>query len=176
MPPAEPCTRCISVLGPDGDARSGGLSIDHDGEVVEQGEIGVAHLQQMFVPDPGVAMAFDRGAAVIVIAADPRRITHKYGSRGWRYALMECGAVMHHIMLTAAARDEITRPIGSYFDLPLQQAVCDPAAALADHPGNGPAVSGWLASRAIVAAAPRACDDRRPFDTDRHPARTQLSR
>ena len=120
------------VLGSAGDAAMRQvLSINHDrGEVKKHGEISVAHLQQMFVRDPGVAMALDRGAAVIVIAADPRRITHKYGSRGWRYALMECGAVMHHIMLTATARDEITRPIGGYFDLPLQQAVCDPALPL----------------------------------------------
>ena len=88
------------VLGSDGDAAMRQvLSIDHDrGEVKKHGEISVAHLQQMFVPDPGVAMAIDRGAAVIVIAADPRRITYKYGSRGWRYALMECGSghASHH--------------------------------------------------------------------------------
>jgi nitroreductase len=120
------------VLGSNGDAAMRQvLSIDHDrGGVKKRGEVSVAHLQQMFVPDPGVAMAIDRGAAVIVIAADPRRVTHKYGSRGWRYALMECGAVMHHIMLTATARGEVTRPVGGYFDLPLQQAVCDPALPL----------------------------------------------
>jgi nitroreductase len=120
------------VLGSEGDAAMRQiLAIDHDrGEVKKRGEISLEHLQRMFVPDSGVAMALDRGAAVIVIAADPRRITHKYGSRGWRYALMECGAVMHHIMLAATARDETTRPIGGYFDLLLQQAVCDPALPL----------------------------------------------
>ena len=107
------------------------LGIDHDHCHVKQcGEIGLADLQKMFVPDHGVAAALDRGAAVIVIAADPRRVTHKYGNRGWRYALMECGAVMHHIMLAATSRKEAIRPIGGYYDAALGKAVCDPALPL----------------------------------------------
>jgi nitroreductase len=98
--------------------------------VRKRGEISLEDLRQMFVSDPDVATALDRGAAVIVIAADPSRIIHKYGNRGWRYALIECGAVMHHIMLAATSHKEAVRPIGGYFDLLLQQAVCDQALPL----------------------------------------------
>lgn len=104
------------------------LGIEHDeGKVRRTGAVTLQDLQGLFVPDPDVAVALDRGAAVIVIAADPRRVTHKYGNRGWRFALMECGAVMHHITLAAACRNEAVRPIGGYFDLAVQRAICDPA-------------------------------------------------
>jgi hypothetical protein len=107
------------------------LGIDHDhGVVRDGGELSLDDLQQLFVPDPEVAAVLERGAAVIVIAADPRRVTHKYGNRGWRFAMIECGAVMHHIMLAAASRKTSVRPIGGYFDLPVQRVVCDPALPL----------------------------------------------
>jgi len=107
------------------------LAIDHDQRTMtKSGEIGLKDLQDLFVPDPDVAGALDRGAAVIVVAADPSRVTQKYGNRGWRYTLMECGAVMHHITLSATSRKEKTRPIGGYFDALLQRAICDPALPL----------------------------------------------
>jgi hypothetical protein len=107
------------------------LGVDHDhGTTRSCGEIGLSELQELFVPDPDVTTALARGAAVIIIAADPRRITRKYGNRGWRFALMECGAVMHHVMLAATARKEAVRPIGGYFDRLVQRAICDPALPL----------------------------------------------
>lgn len=107
------------------------LVIDHDhGTMAKTGEISLKDLQDLFIPEPDVVAALDRGAAVIVIAVDPSRVTHKYGNRGWRYALMECGAVMHHITLAATSHEEEVRPIGGYFDAPLQEAICDPALPL----------------------------------------------
>jgi hypothetical protein len=107
------------------------LGIDHDhGRIRQCGHISLAELRSMFVPDHALTSALDRGAAVIVIAADPRRVTRKYGNRGWRWALMECGAVMHHMTLAATSRKEAIRPIGSYYDVPLTEAVCGPALPL----------------------------------------------
>jgi hypothetical protein len=108
------------------------LSVDHDlGKAAKSGEINLPDLHQIFVPDPDTARALDCGAAVIVIAADPHRIIRKYGNRGWRYTLIECGAVMHQIMLAAAtSQKESVRPIGGYFDLLLHQAICAPALPL----------------------------------------------
>lgn len=107
------------------------LGIDHDRDHVKYtGKIELKELRQLFVPDPAVETALDRGAAIIVIAADPRRITHKYGNRGWRYAFIECGAVMHHIMLAAASRGEAVRPIAGYYDAALRSAVSHPALPL----------------------------------------------
>jgi nitroreductase len=107
------------------------LSIDHDAEaMVNCGNIELDELQSVFVYDPGVMVALERGAAVIIIAADPSRVTMKYGNRGWRFALMECGAVMHHILLSAAARKEGIRPIGGYFDRRMERTICHPALPL----------------------------------------------
>lgn len=107
------------------------FAIDHDhGKLGDRGEVSLADLRALFMPDPEVAAVLRRGAAVIVIAADPRRVIRKYGNRGWRFALMECGAVMHQIMLAAAHRKEAVRPVGGFMDAAMRQAICDPALPL----------------------------------------------
>ncbi|MGY1728375.1 nitroreductase family protein [Geodermatophilus sp. SYSU D01062] len=118
-----------------GDLGSPGLramrAVDHDECVLrDAGTIAVDDLSALFIPDAGVQHAIDVGASILVIAADPTRTTYKYGNRGWRYALIETGAAMHHIMLQASSLSAPVRPIAGFFDDALRDAVTRPALPL----------------------------------------------
>lgn len=113
------------VIGADADESSRRiLVLDTDrGTVSQSATITPKECQELFLPDPGVRSALTRGAAVIVIAADSRRVTHKYGNRGWRYAYMECGSVTHHMTLSAAAFGYEIRPYAGFYDEVIQDRI-----------------------------------------------------
>jgi SagB-type dehydrogenase family enzyme len=107
------------------------LAVDHDrAAVLEAGTIDATELPRLFGPEPGVLRALDLGAAAILIGADPTRTIHKYGDRGWRFALMECGAAMHHISLAATALGLEVRPVGGFHDRAVQALLSGPAVPL----------------------------------------------
>ncbi|MBM9510470.1 nitroreductase family protein [Actinacidiphila acididurans] len=107
------------------------LAVDHDrAAVLEAGTVDAGELPRLFGPEPGVLRALDQGAAAVLIAADPTRTVHKYGDRGWRFALMECGAAMHHISLAATALGLAVRPIGGFDDRAVQALLSGPAVPL----------------------------------------------
>jgi hypothetical protein len=98
------------------------LYVDHDtGCALRTGGVNRNRWKALFLPDEKVHNVLTQGAATVVISADSRRICGKYGNRGWRYALIECGAVSQHMALLAAERGVGVRPIGGYFDLPLSR-------------------------------------------------------
>lgn len=78
--------------------------------------VGLGSVVDAFVQEDNVVSAVQRGAAVVVICVDPVRMTMKYGNRGWRYCLLEVGAVMHQISLWAAGRGVACRPVGGFYD------------------------------------------------------------
>lgn|GEM_PF-5347066 len=88
----------------------------HRRSVLRGRDISLYEFRSLFVPDPSILEAVDAGAAAIVIALDPVRTTMKYGNRGWRYCLMEAGAVMHHLTLAAAELAVQCRPVGGFYD------------------------------------------------------------
>ncbi|MFC4034423.1 nitroreductase family protein [Streptomyces polygonati] len=107
------------------------LAVDHDrAAVLEVGTIDATELPRLFGPEPGVSRALGLGAAAVLIAADPTRTVHKYGDRGWRFALMECGAAMHHISLAATALGLAVRPVGGFNDRAVQALLTGPAVPL----------------------------------------------
>ena len=56
---------------------------------------------------------------IIVIAADFERSTYKYGSRGYRFTLLEAGHVAQNIHLAAAEEKLSTLEYGGFLDAPL---------------------------------------------------------
>jgi hypothetical protein len=103
------------------------LAIDHDNDVLlEKRQVTHERLRECFAPDPRVYEALRFGSAVIVISADPTRITLKYGDRGWRYAFIEAGAAMHHILLLATEAGVDARPIGRFIDARLTELLGEP--------------------------------------------------
>ena len=82
-------------------------------ELVRKGELEIADL---FVPDPLSDALLATGEPVLFISADLDRPTRKYAARGYRYALMEAGAVMQTAALAAAELQLPLRPIGGFDD------------------------------------------------------------
>jgi nitroreductase len=76
----------------------------------------LADIHEALVPDPVIEGVVAAGAALIMICVDPSNIVAKYGSRGWRYALMETGAVSHQIALQASSAGAHCRPVGGFVD------------------------------------------------------------
>lgn len=92
------------------------------------GDIARSEWCAAFVPDPHLhAVISDGAAAAIVITADPSRTTGKYGSRGWRYVLLEAGAAMHQVGLSAPQFGAAVRPIGGFMDQAIKELL-DPEA------------------------------------------------
>jgi SagB-type dehydrogenase family enzyme len=58
----------------------------------------------------------ERGHPVVFVSADLGRVSRKYGNRGYRYALMEAGAVMQAAYLIGAELDLPIRAIGGIHD------------------------------------------------------------
>ncbi|GIH02168.1 hypothetical protein Rhe02_02350 [Rhizocola hellebori] len=107
------------------------LAIDHDRDSIAQvRKVARDEWRELFLPHPEVHQALQRGAATIVIAADPTRTCGKYGNRGWRYALMEAGAAAHHLGLLAAEAQIAARTIGGFYDAPLSAMLGGPLLAL----------------------------------------------
>lgn len=65
--------------------------------------------------------AVRRGAALLVIAADPSRTCGKYGNRGWQYLHAEAGAVAHHVGLVVTAHGGSSRQLGGFADAPARE-------------------------------------------------------
>lgn len=100
------------------------LVIEDDGqECVELGRVTRLDVRDWLVADGSVEHFVEAGAALIVVCADPTRSVAKYGERGWRYILMEAGAVAHHISLLAADLGVSCRPIGGFYDRALGDAL-----------------------------------------------------
>lgn len=55
-------------------------------------------------------------AAIIAVAAIPRRTTSKYGDRGIRYVYMEAGHAAQNICLQAASLGLAATPVGAFRD------------------------------------------------------------
>lgn len=55
-------------------------------------------------------------AACIVLSAVPRRTSFKYGERGYRFELLECGHACQNLLLAAAALDLAAVPVGGFLD------------------------------------------------------------
>lgn len=93
------------------------LAIDDDGTACyELQRLTSQDLLTTFVHDDVITTALANGAAVVLLCADPCRTVGKYGDRGWRYALLEAGAVAHHIALLAAESEAHCRPVGGFLD------------------------------------------------------------
>jgi hypothetical protein len=116
----------LLVFGSDEDCkRSRALTLNDAGDACyELHRLTTSQLVDVFVPDPVVTTVVEHGAAAIAVCADPSRIVHKYGDRGWRYALMEAGAVSHEIALQGGQAGVLCRPIGGFLDRRLA-AFCD---------------------------------------------------
>jgi SagB-type dehydrogenase family enzyme len=66
----------------------------------------------------------NRSAAVIVIAAEYRRTTKKYGARGIRYVQLEAGHAAQNICLQAVSLQIGTVTVGSFTDSLVKQ-ICN---------------------------------------------------
>ncbi|MCA1656810.1 MAG: hypothetical protein LC713_03725, partial [Actinobacteria bacterium] len=93
------------------------LAVDDDAETCyELRRLTSQELIATFVDDDVIITAVRHGAAAVLICVDPRRTVGKYGDRGWRYALLEAGAVSHHIALLGAQLGAHCRPVGGFLD------------------------------------------------------------
>ena len=85
----------------------------HQGvEQVKITEFSPAFISQLFMNQPYLADA----AAIILFTAVVERSMHKYGDRGYRYILLECGHAAQNICLAAASMELGALPIGGFFD------------------------------------------------------------
>ncbi len=93
------------------------LHLSDDGRTChELGRLDLSQIHEALVPDPVIEDVIASGASLILICADPTGVISKYGSRGWRYALMETGAVSHQIALLASLTGAHCRPVGGFVD------------------------------------------------------------
>lgn len=98
------------------------LSVSDDGDTCyELGRLPVKVLLDTLVTDPVIEATLLGGGAVIAICADPHRIVRRYADRGWRYALLEAGAVSHEIALLAGGVGVQCRPVGGFLDARVAQ-------------------------------------------------------
>jgi SagB-type dehydrogenase family enzyme len=75
-----------------------------------------AEAGELFLPHPLSDGLLERGNPVLFVSADLARVSRKYGNRGYRYALMEAGAVMQAAYLIGAELDLPIRAIGGIHD------------------------------------------------------------
>jgi SagB-type dehydrogenase family enzyme len=73
-------------------------------------------LRAWFVEDAGLDAALLAGAGLVVICADWGRTGDRYAARGYRYGLIEAGALSQTLALAAAERGLGCRLIGGYYD------------------------------------------------------------
>lgn len=62
-------------------------------------------------------------AALMVIAARPERTLASYGARGYRFILIEAGAVLQNLGLVAAALGIAGSPVGTNFDSAVEETL-----------------------------------------------------
>jgi SagB-type dehydrogenase family enzyme len=84
---------------------------DPDADAVLAVEADASRLERAF---DGAAPA--RGSALLTIAGDLERTAAVYGNRGYRYVLLEAGAVMQNICVAACAAGVPVRPLGRFDD------------------------------------------------------------
>jgi SagB-type dehydrogenase family enzyme len=75
-----------------------------------------AEAGELFLSHPLSDALLVRGHPVVFVSADLARMSRKYGNRGYRYGLMEAGAVMQSAYLSAAELDLPIRAIGGIHD------------------------------------------------------------
>jgi hypothetical protein len=93
------------------------LHLSDDGTCChELGRLDLSQIHDALVPDPVVEGVVASGSSLILICVDPTGVISKYGNRGWRYALMETGAVSHQIALLASLEGVHCRPVGGFID------------------------------------------------------------
>lgn len=68
----------------------------------------------------------ENGAAILFISADLDGASSKYANRGYRYALLETGAVMQNAYLAAAELGVPIRAVGGFFDESVQSFLGEP--------------------------------------------------
>lgn len=77
---------------------------------------------QMDEINAGIASGETRNVnGVIVISAIFHRNTMKYGNRGYRYVLQECGHIMQNILLLCKAQKINSRILDSFVEAPLEK-------------------------------------------------------
>jgi SagB-type dehydrogenase family enzyme len=86
--------------------------LTHALEQLTVAQFSPAFISQLFMNQPYLSEA----AAIILMTAVVERSMHKYGDRGYRYILLECGHVAQNICLAAACMDLGSLPIGGFFD------------------------------------------------------------
>jgi hypothetical protein len=105
----------VGCAEPSGERRLLVLAEDGSG-VIELGRLATEELVEAIVPDGVIEKVVADGAAVVVLTIDCGRVMHKYGERGFRYALMEAGAVSHALSLVVSELKCSARPVGGFFD------------------------------------------------------------
>lgn len=89
----------------------------------------VSEILRTLVEGSGLGRVLETRPAIIVLSIDPHRVNAKYRSRGYRFALIEVGAILQTIHLRAAERGFPVRAIGGFRDRDLARLV-DPSEAL----------------------------------------------
>ena len=89
----------------------------------------MSEILRTLVEDSGLRRVLDTRPAIIVLSIDPHRVNAKYRSRGYRFALIEVGAILQTIHLRAAERGLPVRAVGGFRDRELARLV-DPSEAL----------------------------------------------
>ena len=111
-----PLVAHVLVRKPIGPLDPGVWWYDHwRGELRPQ-QLGRPDVEPMLIPHPVTDRLIAREEPIIAISADLRRTCRKYGARGYRFALMETGAVMQTAYLVGAELDIPVRACGGYYD------------------------------------------------------------
>jgi SagB-type dehydrogenase family enzyme len=85
--------------------------IDHSLELLKEGDFS-NHISQLFMRQ----FYISGSSMCIIISAVVERTAWKYGSRGYRYILLEAGHVAQNICLIASAENLDTLTLGGFFD------------------------------------------------------------
>jgi len=93
--------------------------LTHALEQIKVAQFSTTFISQLFMNQPYLSEA----AAIILMTAVLERSMHKYGDRGYRYILLECGHAAQNICLAAACMDLGSLPIGGFFDAYLAELV-----------------------------------------------------
>lgn len=96
--------------------------------LVPTGGHSASSLAAAISPSTEIANLVDAGAGVIFICADLQRCCAKYGNRGYRFAIMEAGAVWQNIDLVLHDERLPARAFGGFVD-----ASCAALLGLPDH-------------------------------------------
>jgi SagB-type dehydrogenase family enzyme len=115
----------VHVLAPTGDEAEAELLLFDDTNGVPRFVRAclTSEIVSTFIARSGARTAITRGAALIVLSIDPRRVQAKYRSRGYRFALIEVGAVLQTIHLRAAELGLPVRAVGGFRDQDLARLV-----------------------------------------------------